>query len=71
MTTANQQLRIPGTRIRYTMDNLGLIQNPGEVNTGDEGVVLGPGTEPDWIYTEPDSHPQVICPVHVSMIEAL
>jgi hypothetical protein len=62
---------LAGTRIRYTINNLGLVGNPGEVNDGDEGVVIGPGTEPEWIYTEPDKYPQTICPVHESMIEAV
>lgn len=62
---------ITGTHIRYTLDNLGLLGSPGDVNAGDEGVVIGPASEPGWILTEPAKHPRAICPVTAEMIEAV
>lgn len=63
---------LPGDRIRYRIDNIGLIGTDALVNTGDTGTVLGPapGTLPEgWLFTEPDAHPTKLCPVPPSMIE--
>jgi hypothetical protein len=53
------------------MDNLGLIDRSEVVNTGDEGVVIGPASDEGWILVEPCKYPQTICPVTAGMIEAL
>jgi hypothetical protein len=60
-----------GTHVRFTMDNLGLIDRSEVVNTGDEGVVIGPASDEGWILVEPCKYPQTICPVTAGMIEAL
>jgi hypothetical protein len=61
---------LPGTRIRYKLDNLGLIGQPGTVSKDEQGTVIGPAPDDGWIFTEPDSFPATICPVSAGMIEA-
>ncbi len=69
---ATANLSMPGLRVRFTIDNLGLIGQKEVVNNGDTGTVIGPGQEEGWIYVEPDAYPQTICPVYSEgMIEVL
>lgn len=70
-TTNTAPPLIPGDRVRYLLNGLGLIRNPGTVLAGNLGTYLGPGNDPDWHYTEPDAYPETICPVHRSMIESV
>lgn len=57
------------TRVRYTMNGLGLIRDPGTVNADDEGTYLGVAPDPGWYLTEPDQFPGRICPVSADMFE--
>jgi hypothetical protein len=69
--TPAQPLTVPGTKVRFTMDNLGLVGESAVVNAGDLGYVLGPGPDAGWILVEPFDHPGAICPVSAGMIEAV
>jgi len=60
---------LPETTIRYTMDNLGLIDSADTVFRGDLGRYIGPAPDDDWHYTEPSKYPGKICPVTLGMIE--
>lgn len=60
---------LPGTTIRYTMDNLGLLGKPGDVHQGDLGRMLGRMPDAGWFATEPAKHPGAVCPVTLAMIE--
>jgi hypothetical protein len=62
---------LPGTHVRFTMDNLGLLGRSEVVNAGDEGVVIGPATDEGWILVEPCKFSQSVCPVMDVMIEAV
>lgn len=59
----------PGTTVRFTMDNLGLLDRSETVFSGDLGRVLGPAPDEGWILVEPAKYPGAICPVMDSMIE--
>jgi hypothetical protein len=43
---------MPGTRVVFTEDNLGLIGAKETVSKGDHGTVLGPGPDEGWILVE-------------------
>jgi hypothetical protein len=68
----------PGTRVRFTADNLGAldpngsVRFEGTVSKGETGVVAdwepGPMLS-DWIGVTPDDHHDWLVPVHPSMIE--
>lgn len=72
----------PGTRVRFTVDNLGAFDKnepwpvgfDGHVHKGETGEISdwepGPALE-DWLGVVPDDHPDYLVPVHPSMIEAL
>ena len=62
---------MPGTRVRFTTDQLCLIGRSELVYDGDTGTVIGPGPDERWIYVEPDKYPESVCPVAAGMIEAL
>jgi hypothetical protein len=65
---------LTGTTVRFTMDNLGCIDQSGlnrdrSVNSGDLGRVLGPAADEGWFLVEPAKYPGAICPVDEDMIE--
>jgi hypothetical protein len=60
----------PGAKVRYTMDNLGLVGREELVGKGDLGYMIGPTEDDGWYYTEPEKHPHTLCPVNRTMIEA-